>query len=232
MDNTRAKELYALGETDGAIGRALHVGQDSVTRWRQRNNLPPNARGYARAKLDAAQRRQIRHLLKDGASRKQISDRLGVGKSSVSMVRKTVSDKGSMRQCGMTVLNQRRVAVKNADQLYKRIILAVGRKGDAANAGDAVNDIYLAVMEGHLRPDQIESAAPRYVSRVTRQFANSFGPRSLDEEIGEDGFSMLDILEDERALLPFDEILARHFEADESVGDDLKMLDSVTVPRH
>ena len=57
----------------------------------------------------------------------------------------------------------------------------------------------LAMTEGRLSHDQIEAEARKYVNKAIGMFASHYGPRSIDEEIGEDGFRMIDLIADESA---------------------------------
>ena len=44
IDRAFAKELYDQGYSDYEIARKIGCAQRTVNRWRQRNNLPPNAK--------------------------------------------------------------------------------------------------------------------------------------------------------------------------------------------
>lgn len=100
-----------------------------------------------------------------------------------------------------------------SNDLFRRAAAAVGQRVAPDIAADAVSDLILAVLSGDLAPDRIEAEAPRYVNRVIASFASDFGPRSLDEEIGEDGFTLREIIPDTTTDFAFDLALHRGLEA-------------------
>src|SRR5690606_30071949 len=83
--------------------------------------------------------------------------------------------------------------------IQKRIERAIGTHLPLDARLDAVADLYLAVLEGRVACDFIEQVAPSYWNRAMEMAGSKFGPRSLDEEIGE-GWSLMDTLEDPTAL--------------------------------
>lgn len=100
----------------------------------------------------------------------------------------------------------------NRNALYARIAAAIGDKFSPDIAADAISDVVVAVLSGELPEDRIEAEAPRYARRVLSTFASSFGPRSLDEEIGEDGFTLADVIPDPTTSFLFDVALYRGLE--------------------
>jgi hypothetical protein len=84
-----------------------------------------------------------------------------------------------------------------SNPLYAHIVASIGRGIASDLVDDAVSDIWLALAEGQLLPDEISAQAGRFRNRVIGNYASKFGPRSLDEDIGDgDGFRMLDLLID------------------------------------
>lgn len=100
-----------------------------------------------------------------------------------------------------------------SNDLYRRAVEAVGRRVAPDIASDAVSDLVLAVLAGDLDHDQIEAEAPRFINRTIASYASNFGPCSLDEEIGEGGFSLRDIIPDQTTDFAFDLALHRGLEA-------------------
>jgi hypothetical protein len=94
--------------------------------------------------------------------------------------------------------------------LLRRIRKAVGSGVSPDIAADAVNDLYEAILEDRLKPEQIESEAPRFVRRVLRQFASRFGPLSLDVR-DENGFGLSGGLLDDEAELEMERAAERAF---------------------
>lgn len=45
LDTPRCWALYTAGATDKELVQALGVSQSTVSKWRQRNHLPPNGHG-------------------------------------------------------------------------------------------------------------------------------------------------------------------------------------------
>jgi hypothetical protein len=82
--------------------------------------------------------------------------------------------------------------------VVRRIRKAVGRALAPDVIEDIVADMMVAVLEGSLPLAEIEAEARRYGNRVLERFASKFGPRSLDQEIGDgEGFTLLDTLVDD-----------------------------------
>lgn len=84
------------------------------------------------------------------------------------------------------------------DFLYARIRRSL--RGDWATVDDAASDLYLAVIEGRLKIEQIEAVANQYRNRVIADYASAFGPISLNKAIpGTEDLMMIDTLRDERS---------------------------------
>jgi len=84
-----------------------------------------------------------------------------------------------------------------SNPLYAHIVASIGRGMAPDLVDDAVSDIWLALAEGRLSPQRISAEAGKFRNRVIKSYASKFGPRSLDEDIGDgDGFRMLDLLKD------------------------------------
>lgn len=98
----------------------------------------------------------------------------------------------------------------NDQHLPRRIEKAIGLSVPRDIRMEAVNDMYLELLDGKLRADQIESAAPRFRSKAYQMTCNNYSPRGLDEE-NEDGFSLADVIADPHWEAPFDWVLARTF---------------------
>ncbi|MDB5688461.1 MAG: hypothetical protein JWL91_337 [Sphingomonas bacterium] len=81
------------------------------------------------------------------------------------------------------------------DALYLRIAAAVPRWPSPALRDDIISEIYLAVLDGSLREDDVVSSAKVYASRVSLRLENSRATRSLDEPLFADtAFTLLDTL--------------------------------------
>lgn len=85
-----------------------------------------------------------------------------------------------------------------ANPLYAHIFQSVGQSIAPDLRDDVVSEMWLAVAEGRLSPDQIPRQAARFRNQTMANYASRFGLRSLDEEIGDgDGYRMIDMLKDE-----------------------------------
>lgn len=45
LDTARCLEMYTAGATDKELVQGLGVSQSTISKWRQRNHLPPNGHG-------------------------------------------------------------------------------------------------------------------------------------------------------------------------------------------
>jgi len=57
--------------------------------------------------------------------------------------------------------------------------------------------MFLAICSGEVGVHEIAKYARRFGNRALSEIASKYGPRSLDAEIGEDGFTLLDTMKDE-----------------------------------
>jgi hypothetical protein len=84
--------------------------------------------------------------------------------------------------------------------LYARIAEAIGRGIAADVRDDAISEMWLAIEEGTVAVASLVSAAKRFRNRAVSDYANPYGPRSVDEDIGDgDGFRMIDLIRDDRS---------------------------------
>jgi transcriptional regulator with XRE-family HTH domain len=211
INDAEALKMYEAGASDAQIAERFGATQSGATRWRQRKHLPPNFDGGTR--LTPEQQRKARKLLRQGLTRAQVGFELGVTKETIQRIRNQMKPHPGLRGTGKTLQKVRAEATKDPQLLYARIVKAVGKGVAPDIAADAVSDLYMDLLEGKLQPSEIETAARKYKGRVLDRYASRFGPRSLDEEIGEDGFSLAEMVEDRSALDAFDAVLERTFMA-------------------
>lgn len=121
-------------------------------------------------------------------------------------------DPAGLRRTGVNGLTVRHAVINDAS-LPRRIELAIGLRVPKDIRLDAVNEMYLELLEGRLAPDQIESAAPRFRSRAFELNGFNHSVRSIDEE-NDDGFSLAETIADPASLQPYDEVLEQHFSND------------------
>lgn len=94
-----------------------------------------------------------------------------------------------------------------ADALYNRIerLIPSGYARDIRD--DIASELYLAVLSGEIPEDRIEQDGRRILNRVLDETGASwFGPTvSLDEVIGEDGFTLGHTIPCPESLVPYEE---------------------------
>lgn len=185
-DQRRA--LYDQGLNDVQIGQALDLHTTTIRCWREKRNLPANQ------PCDRS-RAPMRKLLHDlGWGSRSIAKYQGVSVKTVKDWRKTAE---APQTATATFTTQRRGADQLRD-LQRRVIRAVGFQLPYDIAADAASALMLAVIEGEVPLDQIEQRARTYRNRALKEYADAYGPRSLDEEIpGTDGLSGVALLVDD-----------------------------------
>lgn len=210
IDSARALALYDDGATDGEIAAACGVSANGICRWRRRHGLLRTACNDNR--LTDSQVRRAKNLLRDGATRAQVAAHIGVSTSAVQAIRRTM-DPAGLRRTGLNGPSVRHAVVSDAS-LPRRIEAAIGLRVPKDIRTEAVNDMYLALLDGQLAIDQIEAAAPRYRSRAFGMVSFNYSGRSLDEE-PDDGLSLTETLADPASLRPFEDVLERVFANDD-----------------
>jgi transposase-like protein len=198
IDVAKALELYNSGASDCEIARVFGVTQSGATRWRQRRGLPPN---IERAPvLTDSEKRKAKSLLRARASRRQVALALGRSLETVARIRKGMRPQVGLRRSGESVKNARQRVAKqfSPERLLRRIQRAVGSRVPPDIAADATNDLYVAILEDRVKPEQIETEAPKFVRRILGEFASRYRTVSIDLR-DESGFCLADRLVDEQA---------------------------------
>lgn len=96
-------------------------------------------------------------------------------------------------------------------ELYAIVYAAAPRLLAPDLRDDMVHDMIEAVLDCRTAVEQIAAEAPGFARRTANAFADRWGARSVDEEIGEDGFTLGDVLEDESAPAEIDRVLEQAF---------------------
>lgn len=123
-----------------------------------------------------------------------------------------MTDEG-LRKSGVNGSSIRK-SIINDPKLPQRIETAIGSRVPADIRMDAVNQMYVELLDGLLRPDQIESVAHKYRSKAFEMAGFNYSTRSIDEQ-DENGLSLADTLADPRSLEPFDDVLKLVFANDD-----------------
>jgi transposase-like protein len=213
----RAVALSKRGVDVRTIARELATTVKSVEKWhtealpdtpyvRQsgaaRRSTPRHPSGRAYSKLRAERRARAFVLYADGLNDYEIAKDLGVNRGQVWEWRHALflpSVGKAWRKHAVKPKPKPLAAAISpmSNPLYAHIVASIGRGIASDLVDDAVSDIWLALAEGQLSHDQISAQAGKFRNRVIGNYASKFGPRSLDEDIGDgNGFRMLDLLKD------------------------------------
>jgi len=215
----RATALLERGVGPRTIAREMSASLQSLERWRtamlserpelrrqashQKAPRHPSGRMYSKMLPDRRARAFV--LYADGLCDYDIAKDLGVRKTQIWEWRHALflpAVRKSMRKHMVKPkpkwLGQAISPMSNP--LYAHIVASIGRGMAPDLIDDAVSDVWLALAEGRLSAQQISAEAGKFRNRVIGSYASKFGPRSLDEDIGDgDGFRMLDLLKDDRS---------------------------------
>jgi hypothetical protein len=181
--------LYLDGATGAQIASVQGVSEWAVHRWRQRQGLPANHHGGS---FTPEQRAARMLLYSFGYSDSRIAHEQRVGAATITKWRKRLNLPANRSPA------RRTDRIDKAGDMLARIKRAVGRGLPGDIADDAIGDLCIAALSGEISIDEIEKSARKFGNKVLSSFADKWGARSLDEEIGEEpGFMLLDTLQDE-----------------------------------
>ncbi|WP_448536908.1 hypothetical protein [Sphingobium yanoikuyae] len=186
-------DLYHNGLNDGQIASQLGLERSTIRQWRKSRGLAANVE-CVRTTVTGG-RCSVRRLLHEmGWGAKSIARAEGVNLQTVREWRKRHAIKSS----GMGKKTSRRGRAEQLHDLERRVIRAVGTSLPFDIAADAAAALMLAVMEGQISIDQIESQGRAFGNRALREYADAFKQQSLDQEIpGTEGLRGIDMLVDE-----------------------------------
>lgn len=184
-------DLYHRGLNDGQIAAQVGVSRATISNWRKSRGLSANIE-RAKPGEDRSPLRRLLHELGWGA--KSIAREEGVHLQTVREWRK----RHAIEPSGIGKRTTRRGRARQLRNLQRRVISAVGTRLPFDIAADAAAALMLAVIEGHVPLDQIESQGRLYGNRALGEYANAFKQQSLDENIpGTDGLRGIDLLVDD-----------------------------------
>lgn len=189
-----ARALLERGLTDTAIAKHFGVTQSGVTRWRNRNGLQPNRPHPGSGRLSAEQQRKARKLLREGATKEQVSREVGIAKDTVMRLRKQIAGDDRLWAHGRTLSGKRDALRRAGAALLQEVSDAARYVPDPVLRDDVIGDMVLAMFEGRLARERIRAEVRTYSGRAYRRWQSRWGPASLDEELGDGGFSLGDFL--------------------------------------
>lgn len=219
----RALALLARGIGARLIARELRASVKTLERWRsnmlrnQHDRPQPTpsrpreaqrADGRRHSSLPDALRAQALALYADGLHDDAIGRSIGVSRARVWQWRAGLNlpawrRPGQRGPAAATVTRAKPIPpaiTPRSNPLYAKLADAVGRRLAPDLTDDAISDLWVAVAEGRVSLDRLEQEAKRIRSDVFGRYANPYGDRSLDEDIGDgDGFRMVDLIRDERS---------------------------------
>jgi hypothetical protein len=206
-DEALAFRLLIDGTGDKKIGDAIRLSRDVIKRWRWRLGIRGEKIG-GRCKPYPALMPQVRH---------EMLDRLRAGECP-----SAVAEDERHTLCGLLVKNSprsNRVLYPDRDngphhgaplppphQLFSIVKAAISRGVPYDVRSDAEQDLFIAISTGWLKLADLKSQVSSYVSRAWRNNTSQF---SLDEPIGENGFSRLNLLADPSAEQEMEDALER-----------------------
>lgn len=219
----RALVLFARGVRATLIARELRASLKTLERWRSAMLRDQRDRAQVEASLPRITRRadgrrysslpddlrsQAFALYADGLHDDAIGRSIGVSRARVWQWRAGLNlpawrRPGQRGKAASLVARAKPLPpaiTPRSNPLYARLADAIGRRLAPDLTDDAISDLWVAVAEGRVSLDRLEQEANRIRSDVLRKFANPYGDRSLDEDIGDgDGFRMIDLIRDERS---------------------------------
>jgi len=182
----QAVHMVAKGMTDAEIGAELGCCSDTILQWRRANNIPRNdvtRRNGSMPFIRGEREDRARKLKDQGKYDWEIAKALGCTVQTVASWRKRKGiERAPYRYFTMTNPTMR-------DPLYSRVTQAVGRRFAPDIVEEAVSDIVLAVLSGEIAESDIERVAAKRMNRAVGQWANRYGPASLDEDRNGEGWT-------------------------------------------
>lgn len=190
----RRRDLWAAGLGDAEIARASGEKRNTITVWRNKAQLAANRPTNA----------SLGHMKADDTAHRMLFYQLGWSDRHIAREenRHRTSIRKWRRLKGLPLNfsdgSQSREKRPGFSDLAARVRKAIGRYLPRDIADDAAANLVLAVLDGTIPLAEIEKASRKFGNKALDTYASRFGPRSLDEEIGDsDGFKMLDLIRDD-----------------------------------
>ncbi|MCW6531186.1 hypothetical protein NED98_13115 [Sphingomonas sp. MMSM20] len=189
--------LYEQGLTDGEIASRTGAKKNTIVVWRRARDLPVNRGSRTSYRLTPTQRAARMLMYQLGWSDRHIAREQGVHKTSIRGWRRDLGLAANF-SLGVNELHNPRPTLAG---ILDRVKKAIGRGLPRDIAEEATQAMIVDILDGTIPVAEIEKAARRYGNKALEQFANRYGPRSLNEELGDDGdgFTMMDMIPDERS---------------------------------
>jgi len=187
-DKSKRMQAYRSGLSDIQIARAEGVDRSAIRGWRETRGLASNSKC---GRYLAADENAVRMLLYQmGWPDQTIASTRKVSRKAIREWRDARGLKANLQPAG-------RKPVIGIDGLLTRVRRSIGRSLSPDIVDETASELCLALLNGSISLQEIETQARRFGNRTLEQFASRFGPRSIDEEMTEDGYTLLDTLPDE-----------------------------------
>jgi len=199
-DLDERRRLHAQGYRDREIAELTGAKPNTITVWRLKEGLPPNSPEGYRGRLTPAQTEARLKLYYLGWSDARIAKHEGIHRRNFGHWRES---KGLPPNFAVGVNERWREGKAyygpRADPMIANLLQAIGRHVPPEIADDAAQDMQIDLLTGDLAPDQIKTHARRYINRVWENYTSRYKTCSLHEDLGDDGFTLLNVLRDESA---------------------------------
>lgn len=221
----RCKALLRRGVSAPLIARETGLNIKTLEKWRGQmlrdqpdlRRAHTSARGAARMSnglryypLPQPERSQAILLYADGLNDAQIAAAIGSSRTQVFSWRRALYlpalGHGRPRKT-KTAANSRPPRLPVVERItpmsnltHAAIVASLAKWAAPDLRDDMASEMWLALLEGEISVSQIPESAGRICNEVARDFADRFGPRSLDEDLSNgEGFKLLDMIRDDRS---------------------------------
>lgn len=145
--------------------------------------------------------------LRRGDSIHEIAKAVGVGRDSILRLRQTFTVEERDQRARAMRARAKQNRELQPERLLASIKSAVSNRIDAALRDDVISEIYLAVIEGRIEPEQVRAVVRSFVSKGMAEWQPLHGPRSLNQSAFEDGGATVgDLVGDSTAIEQMDEL--------------------------
>lgn len=188
------EELFAQGVACGCGRRMGHFGLcvDTYESGERRRGPSP---------MDPGVYQSVRRMLLDGVNVVHIRTDMNVSEHAILRVLGDLTpEQKSQRLSDLRTRKRPSQKVGSGRDIMTQIRAVVPKGIDPSVREEVVSELCLAVMQGDLTLESIKEHCDAFVGRAFSQWASAFGPRSLNESIGEDGDTeLLELIGDESA---------------------------------
>jgi len=200
------ERMFSEGRTCGCKRIIGHPGCCSAT-WDAQD------RPRGRSALPQDLERKATDGLVRGWSIAAVAKATGISAHAATALRRSLS-KDLLAKRAAAISARLKVSRTSGADILEKVKRAVPDRLERALRDDITSEIFVAVIEGRIDEDQIKAAARSFIARGVAEWQSRYGPRSLDEKLGQDGSLTLgDLIEDQTTTAQIDEIFLGENEA-------------------